>query len=113
MTTRKCILFGLLFIAGLACYTASNAGESTQPQGKKPATLNVIAFDDKGHVVGDLTSKDFQVMDQGKPQPITFFRHDERQATVVILFDLLNEGLGAQSYGAQEIIRTLEHLESS
>jgi hypothetical protein len=78
-----------------------------------PVRPLVIAFDDKGHVVGDLTSMDFQVMDQGKPQPITFFRHDERQATVVILFDLLNEGLGAQSYGAQEIIRTLEHLESS
>lgn len=53
------------------------------------------------------------MIDQGQPQPITSFRHDERQAPVVILFDLLNQGLGSQGYGAEEIIRALEHLESS
>jgi hypothetical protein len=100
-----------LFIIGLACNTVSNAEEDSQ--GKKRVTLNVIAFDDKDHVVGDLTSKDFQVMDEGKPQPITFFRHDEHQAPVVILFDLLNQGLGAQGYSANQMIHALEHTESS
>jgi VWFA-related protein len=114
MITRKSILFGFLFILGVACHIASSAGEDNlRAQGNKRVTLNVVAFDDKGHVVGDLTSKDFQMMDQGKTQPIRFFRHDEQQAPVVILFDLLSQGLGAQGYGAQEIIRALEHQDSS
>src|SRR5262249_22548532 len=75
----------------------------------------------------DLTSQDFQVSDQGKPQRIvSFHRNREPQGTlnnvpnapqvappVVILFDLLNDGLGNRGYGTKEIIQALEHLESS
>jgi len=111
MTTRKTILFGFLFIVGLACNMAYKAEENTQA--KERVTLNIIAFDDKDHVVGDLTSKDFQVMDEGTPQPVAFFRHDEHQAPVVILFDLLNESLGAQGYSTDQIIHALERAESS
>lgn len=58
MTTRKTILFGFLFIVGLASNTAYKAEENTQT--KKRVTLNVIAFDDKGHVVGDLAARIFR-----------------------------------------------------
>jgi hypothetical protein len=111
MTTRKTILFGFLFIVGLAGNTTYKAEENRQA--KNRVTLNIIAFDDKEHVVDDLTSKDFQVMDDGKPQPITFFRHDEHQAPVVILFDLLNDSLDAPGYSTDQMIRALEHTESS
>ncbi len=40
-------------------------------------SLNVIAVDNQGQPVNDLTSDDFQVTDAGKPQKISFFRHNE------------------------------------
>jgi VWFA-related protein len=94
----------------------------------------VIARDQHDQPVGDLSVDDFQVSDQGKAQRITFFRRNEdnrqlaaplgpheysnRSGTaaphgVVILFDLLNADLGYRGYGADEIVRSLQHLESS
>ena len=85
------------------------------PQTSARITLNVVAFDSHDQIVGDLTSQDFQVSDQGKPQRIvSFYRNADPQAPpVVILFDLLNDGLGNRGYGTKEIIQALEHLESS
>lgn len=39
--------------------------------------LNVIAVDNQGQPVNDLTSDDFLVSDAGKPQNISFFRHND------------------------------------
>jgi len=97
------------------------------PQTGARIKLNVVAFDSHEQVVSDLTSQDFQVSDQGKPQHIvSFYRNGDPQGTlnnvanvpqaappVVILFDLLNDGLGNRGYGTLEIIQALEHLESS
>lgn len=97
------------------------------PQTNTRIALNVIAFDSHHQIVGDLTSQDFQVFDQGKPQRVvSFLRNDEPQARlnnvpdapqvappVVILFDLLNDGLGNRGYGSKEIIQALEPLELS
>jgi VWFA-related protein len=64
-----------------------------------------------------LTSQDFQISDQGKPQRIGSFHRsaDAPQETspVVLLFDLLNDGLGNRAYGTKEIIQALEPLELS
>jgi hypothetical protein len=64
-----------------------------------------------------VTSQVFQVSDQGKPQRIVSFHRNANAPQVappvVILFDLLNDGLGNRGYGTKEIIQALEHLESS
>src|SRR6516162_5332053 len=82
------------------------------PQTSTRITLNVVAFDSHDQIVGDLTSQDFQVSDQGKPQRIVSFHlnADAPQVAppVVLLFDLLNDGLGNRGYGTQEIIKALE-----
>jgi VWFA-related protein len=97
------------------------------PQTGTRVTLNVVAFDSHDQTVGDLTSLDFQVSDQSKPQHIvSFHRNGEPQGTlnnlphapqvgppVVILFDLLNDNLSKRGFGTEEIIQALEHLESS
>lgn len=96
--------------------------------------LNVIAVDSHGAPVTDLTRDDFQVTDAGKPQKIVFFRHNDsrlrpgvtpapnefsnrRRGSVehatVILFDLLNERLGAQSAAANQLVQYLETAESA
>jgi len=111
MTVRRSIVFGVLFTGCIASTLGSGVRQNSQE--KKRVTLNVVAFDGEDHVVSDLSSKDLQVTDSGKPQPIALFRRNEEHAPVVILFDLLNDSLGAQGYGADEIIRALEHLEFS
>src|SRR5579872_6471588 len=51
----------------------------------------VTVTDDKGRFVSNLEAKDFRILDEGKPQRITFFSHDQRQPIVVgFLVDLSN-----------------------
>ncbi|MCU1237288.1 MAG: von Willebrand factor, type [Candidatus Solibacter sp.] len=51
----------------------------------------VTVTDDKGRFVSNLVKKDFRVLDEGKPQNIEFFTHDEKQPIVAgFLVDLSN-----------------------
>ena len=53
--------------------------------------IPVTVTDDKGRFVSNLVRKDFRVLDEGKPQNIEFFSHDEKQPIVVgFLIDLSN-----------------------
>src|SRR5262245_20529426 len=45
--------------------------------------IPVTVTDDKGRFVSNLVKKDFRVLDEGKPQNIEFFSHDEKQPIVV------------------------------
>jgi len=96
--------------------------------------LDVIAVDNHGQPVNDLTIDDFEVTDANKPQKIVFFRHkDSSQWQVpklapnefsnrggsgipyatVILFELMNEGFGTRGTAADHIIKCLEKLNGS
>ena len=115
MYTHARWLLTVLFVA---------ASLAASPQTSTHITLNVVAFDNHDQIVSDLTSQDFQVYDQGKPQRIaSFHREGEPQATlnnvpnapqvappVVLLFDLLHDSLGNRGYGTKEIIQALEPL---
>src|SRR5947209_7904724 len=59
-----------------------------------PGTLNitvsttevivpVTVTDEKGRFVSNLEAKDFRLTDEGKPQRISFFSHQEKQPIVV------------------------------
>jgi Ca-activated chloride channel homolog len=51
----------------------------------------VTVTDQKGRFVSNLTAKDFKVLDEGKPQRIEFFSHDQRQPVVIgFLLDMSN-----------------------
>jgi len=53
--------------------------------------LPVTVTDEKGRFVSNLESKDFRVLDEGRPQRIVSFRHDEKQPVVVgFLLDMSN-----------------------
>ena len=53
--------------------------------------MPVTVTDDKGRFVSNLVKKDFRVLDEGKPQNIEFFTHDEKQPIVAgFLVDLSN-----------------------
>jgi VWFA-related protein len=51
----------------------------------------VTVTDEKGRFVSNLEAKDFQILDEGRPQRIKFFSHDQRQPIVVgFLIDMSN-----------------------
>jgi VWFA-related protein len=109
--------------------------EAQTPQSESSLIyLNVIAVDFHGEPVTDLTSVDFQIADDGKPQKISFFRHrDEKPEpasslkpnqfsnrvqgapthATVILYDLLNETAGERGKALGELIRFLQPLDAA
>lgn len=93
--------------------------------------LSVTALDAGGQPVEDLKAADLQVSDQGKPQPLVFFRknagapsaaplapHEFSNRTgaaphsTVILFDLMNENLTDRLDVWHKIGKSLQQLES-
>jgi Ca-activated chloride channel homolog len=67
-------------------------GQPAQPAADPQATIRtsvtevivpVTVTDDKGRFVSNLTAKDFRLLDEGRPQRISFFSHDQKQPIVV------------------------------
>ncbi|HXP84822.1 MAG TPA: VWA domain-containing protein [Bryobacteraceae bacterium] len=133
------MVYAKRLLCGFALTTGALVAQGPPPAGHplsppaKVVTLNVIARDARDQPVGDLGVDDVQVFDQGKPQRVILFRRteDSRQLSaplgpheysnrsgaaaphaVVILFDLLNANFAYRGYGAEEIVRALQHIES-
>ena len=86
MYTQAMWLLTVLFVA---------ASLAASPQTSTRITLNVVAFDNHDQTVSDLTSQDFQVSDQGKPQRIvSFHRNADSQAPPVVI--LADGGFGTE-----------------
>jgi Ca-activated chloride channel homolog len=72
----------------------SKAADEHVPQFGVQATeviVPVTVTDDKGKFVSNLEARDFQILDEGRPQRIKFFSHDQRQPIVVgFLIDMGN-----------------------
>jgi len=77
--------------------------------------LNVMAVDSRGQPVPGLRAEDFQVLDNGKPRKTVMLRpvHRKSPAATFILFDLFNADFAARGLSANEIVHTLEKLESA
>lgn len=96
--------------------------------------LNVVAVDNHGQPVTDLSRNEFQVSDSGKPQTIAFFRHRDSELwhapalgpkefsnrgganiphATLILFDLLNERFATRGTSANQLVHDLEALETA
>ncbi len=53
--------------------------------------LPVTVTDEHGKFVSDLEARDFRILDEGRPQRIRFFSHDQRQPVVIgFLLDMSN-----------------------
>jgi VWFA-related protein len=96
--------------------------------------LNVVAVDNHGDPVYDLTRDELRVTDSGRPETIAFFhlRGSKRGSVpplaphefsnrgannipraTLILFDLLNESFSTRGTAANQLIHSLESLETS
>lgn len=96
--------------------------------------LNIVATDNHGAPINNLSSSDLQISDDGKPQQILYFRRIDRRlppspalapnelanrtpATIphatVILLDFMNERLATSAYAAHQLVHYLQSLESA
>jgi VWFA-related protein len=101
-----------LSIIGAALLT----GQSN-PESASLVNLNVTAVDNSGRPVADLRVEDFQILDNGKPRNIVWFRGMQRKRSqptpaTFILLDLFNADFAARGLSANEITRAVEKLES-
>ena len=80
------------------CIGVSVFGQQAEQQSTPPIRVQVnevivpvTVTDDKGRFISNLEQKDFQVLEQGKPQSIEFFSRERNQPVVVgFLVDLSN-----------------------
>jgi VWFA-related protein len=115
----------------LLCAFAPAAG-SQETQHAKLNKLNVVALDAQGRPVTGLRSTDFQLLQDGKPQDIAFFRFTGDRALLakpgpreysnragaawhatVVLIDLLTDPIMSDSIIGREVADSLQNLESS
>jgi VWFA-related protein len=113
-TRSKTTSAGLLLALSLAFVAPLRAEQN--PAAIPPlVNLNVTAVDSQGLPVPGLRAEDFQVVDNGKPRKIVMLRpvHRKGPPATFILIDLFNADFTARGISANEIVRTLEKLESA
>jgi Ca-activated chloride channel family protein len=77
--------------AALLLAMAFQAATASQPTFRSSVSLvrlAAVARDHKGRFVPDLTARDFEVFDDGKPRAISDFRQDIAGLSVALLFDV-------------------------
>src|SRR6185437_11434294 len=82
-----------LFLAFTALSQQQTAPPKQEPKQQEPnvtfsvqhneVILPVTVTDERGKFLSNLTAKDFRVLDEGRPQRISFFSHAEKQPIVV------------------------------
>ena len=85
----------LTVVAALGLGTLALAGslpqQQTPPQGFRSTTLTVPIYttvlDKDGRLVADLEERDFEVLDNGKPVPLSGFVRDVQPISVVVALD--------------------------
>lgn len=106
------------------------SASSAQP---RLVNLNVVALDNHNQPVTDLSAADFEIADGGKRQEVAYFRHNDFRLqkaaqlgphefsnragngpphATLILFDLLNDTMGASGAAESQLLHSLQHLES-
>ena len=109
-------------LAALVLLLASGnfAAAQAQPSGNGPdqdafrlsvdvslVVLQATVRDHDGHAVRDLTQQDFEVFEDGRPQPVRLFRHDDTPVTVGLVIDhsqSMREKLAEVTAGAQAFV---------
>jgi Mg-chelatase subunit ChlD len=87
----------LRVVVGFLCIAVSVFGKQAEPSAPpirvqvNEVIVPVTVTDDKGRFISNLEQKDFQILEQGKPQTMEFFSRERNQPVVVgFLVDLSN-----------------------
>jgi Ca-activated chloride channel family protein len=83
----------LLTLVAAIALGAALAGRGLDQQGptfrssSQTVPIYATALDVSGRLVPDLKQDDFEILDNGKPQPLTVFKSDIQPITVVVMLD--------------------------
>jgi hypothetical protein len=89
-------LFAALPLWGFLVPVLAAQQQAEPPAARIQVSVNevivpITVTDDKGRFVSNLEAKDFRILDEGRPQRIRFFSHDQNQPIVVgFLIDMSN-----------------------
>jgi len=75
----------LVALASVSAVTGTAQEPSLQPG--ELVRLFTVVTDSQGHLVSGLTKDDFVVLDNGKPQTITFCQSEAQPITAIVLID--------------------------
>src|SRR5579871_6047416 len=92
-TTMKAV--SLLLLAALGCLAAQTPAPGTNPDQEAyrvSVEVDLVALqatvrDHAGHTVPSLSARDFEVFEDGVPQRIRLFRHEDTPVTVGLVID--------------------------
>jgi VWFA-related protein len=103
-----------LLTAALVVFTAGVAIRAQQQPtfrgGSDIVAVLATVLDNNGRLVPDLEKEDFTILDNGKPQDITFFQNDVQPVTVVVTMDFsfsMNNNLKLLKAAAEQFILRL------
>jgi Ca-activated chloride channel homolog len=74
--------------------------------------VTAVVRDRKGRFVGDLTRRDFEILDGGVRRPISDFRPDLSGVSVALLFDVSGSMEGLMGQARESAVHLLSWLES-
>lgn len=77
----------LVLAAALAGAAYPGAQQATFRAGTHTVSVYATVMDRTGRLVPDLNRDDFEVFDDGEPQPLTIFKNDTQPITIVIMLD--------------------------
>jgi VWFA-related protein len=110
-----------LFLLFTACVSGENATQASQPSSDfEPPLMRVssqlvlidalVENQKTSNPIPNLEAKDFQVLEDGKPQNISYFSQDRLPLSVVFLFDLTETVQASLKPLAEGAFRILKHL---
>src|SRR6185503_13575159 len=79
--------FTTLTLLGAAVLTVSAQQEPTFRATTQIVSVPTTVTDAQGRLVPNLEQNQFSILDNGKPQEITFFQNDTQPFTVVVMLD--------------------------
>lgn len=88
LSARLAALGLLLFAASAVVVVAQDESKPVKIEtGNRLVSLNVIVTDSSGHVVTDLKAEEFRVLEDGKPQPLSYFSREESPVSYGLVID--------------------------
>lgn len=112
---RPCSLPRLLASAWLTLAVFAVALPAQQQPAFKSGARTVAVYatvaEKGGRLVPDLTAADFEIRDEGKPQPITVFSNEVQPISVVMMLDRsgsMRGNVGLVEHAAQAFVRGLQ-----
>src|SRR5215472_14695543 len=77
----------LMTLAAGAWFTHVLAQQPTFKAGTQIVSVFATVTDTQKRLVPDLQQADFEILDNDKPQPLTFFQNETQPITVVVMLD--------------------------